>query len=112
MSDKEHTFVITWDCNGLEFIADVTQIEQEKVWAKLTNQEEANHLPNLMHLQLRARFNSHRHYEIYIFTAVAGIHKDDIIKMFEQNPQSAADTIRKIGHCHYSDRATITAKIV
>jgi hypothetical protein len=54
---------------------------------------------------LRARFNPQRHYEIYIVTATPGIDKDDIREMFENNPQTAADTIRRIGHKYYSDRA-------
>ena len=33
-----------------------------------------------------------------------GITKDDILKMFENDAQHAADVIRKVGHCHYSDR--------
>jgi len=55
---------------------------------------------------LRARFNSQRHYEIYTFNAVEGIGEQDIRDMFDNNPQMAADTIRRVGHCMYSDRAT------
>lgn len=61
--------------------------------------------PNIMHWQLRARYNTQRHYEIYIITAAPGIDCDDIRAMFEANPQTAADTIRRIGHEYYSDRA-------
>jgi hypothetical protein len=57
-----------------------------------------------MHWQLRARFNSHRHYEIYIITATPGITEDDVRDMFEADPQTAADTIRRIGQKYYSDR--------
>jgi hypothetical protein len=61
--------------------------------------------PNIMHWQLRARFNSQRHYEIYIITATPGIDEDDIREMFEANPQGAAETIRRIGNKVFSDRA-------
>ena len=65
----------------------------------------ASGLPNLNHLMLRARYNSQRHYEIYQVEATEGITADDIRHMFEAAPQQAADTIRRLGHCYYSDRA-------
>ena len=61
-------------------------------------------MPKIMHWQLRARYNSQRHYEIYIITATAGISEGDIRNMFEASPQTAADTIRRIGQKYYSDR--------
>ena len=61
-------------------------------------------MPKIMHWQLRARYNSQRHYEIYIITATAGISEGDIRDMFEADPQSAADTIRRIGHKYFSAR--------
>jgi hypothetical protein len=60
--------------------------------------------PNIEHWKLRARYNSQRHYEIYIITATPGIDRDDIINMFKADPQYAADTIRRLGQCYYSDR--------
>jgi hypothetical protein len=62
-------------------------------------------IPNYNHIMLRARLNSHRHYEIYTCEAVDGITAEDIREMFEASPQSAADTIRRLGHCMHSDRA-------
>lgn len=98
-----HQFVIMWDCNGLEFIEDLTEIEQGITWAGLKGQT-APMPPNLNHLILRARYNSQRHYEIFIVEAVDGITKEDIADMFETNPQYAADTIRRLGQKLYSDR--------
>jgi chromosome segregation and condensation protein ScpB len=57
-----------------------------------------------MHLELRARSNTQRHYEIYLVNATEGITADDIREMFERNPQTAADLIRERGHKYYSDR--------
>jgi hypothetical protein len=62
-------------------------------------------IPNLDHIMLRARLNSHRHYEIYTCEATDGITAEDIRDMFEASPQTAADTIRRLGHCMHSDRA-------
>ena len=96
-----------WDCYGLEAVACVSDIEQKIMWETLKTGKKPRdiQMPNLMHWQLRAQFNPQRNYEIFIITAEDGINDDDIRQMFEANPQTAADTIRRIGHCYYSDRA-------
>ena len=101
-----NTFVVVWDNLGLEYVGNVTEDEQRRVWAQLNGKPASSQLPNINHLLLRARYNNQRHYEIYIITAVPGIDEDDIRAMFESNPQTAADTIRRIGHCFHSDRDT------
>lgn len=101
---RNRIFAVMWDCYGLEAVASVPHPE-DTTFALLKN-EKPPQLPNINHWALRARFNSQRHYEIYIITARPGISEDDIREMFEANPQSAADTIRRIGHCFHSDRAT------
>ena len=98
-----HQFVIMWDCNGLEYIEDLTEIEHNITWSALQGKT-AKSMPNLNHLTLRARYNSQRHYEIYVVEAVEGITKEDITEMFESSPQHAADTIRRLGQKIYSDR--------
>jgi hypothetical protein len=96
-------FAIMWDCHGLEAIEAVPE-PSETTFALLKGVEPPRP-PNILHWQLRARYNSQRHYEIYIITAAPGIDRDDIREMFENNPQTAADTIRRIGHKYHSDRA-------
>ena len=102
-----HQFLIMWDQLGLECCIDVTEDQQRRMWQKLKGEQVSESaVPNYNHLLLRARFNSQRHYEIYSVEATDGITADDIREMFEANPQSAADTIRRRGHCLHSDRAT------
>jgi len=101
----DHQFVVMWDCHGLEYIGDVTMAEQNRTWAALKGESATTTIPNLLHLKLRAQYNMQRHYEIYFFNATDGITSEDIREMFEANPQVAADTIRRIGHCFHSDRA-------
>lgn len=96
-------YAVMWDCNGLEAVAAIPE-PAETTFALLQNKEPPR-TPNLMHWQLRARFNPQRHYEIYIFSVEPGIESADIQAMFENSPQQAADTVRRIGHCVYSDRA-------
>ena len=95
-------FAIMWDCQGLEAVARVPD-PADTTFALLKGVEPPRP-PNLGHWELRARYNSQRHYEIYLISAVAGIDENDIRDMFEADPQSAADTIRRIGNKFYSDR--------
>ena len=102
-----HQFLIMWDQLGLECCIDVTEDQQRRMWQKLKGEPVSESaIPNYQHLLLRARVNSQRHYEIYSVEATDGITAEDIREMFEASPQSAADTIRRLGHCMHSDRAT------
>jgi hypothetical protein len=95
-----------WCNEGLECCIDITAEEQRRMWQKLKGEPMSESaIPNYNHLLLRARFNSHRHYEIYSVEATDGISAEDIREMFEASPQSAADTIRRLGHCLHSDWA-------
>ena len=101
-----HQFLIMWCNEGLECCIDVTEDRQRRMWQKLKGETVSESaIPNLNHIMLRARFNSQRHYEIYSVEATDGITAEDIREMFEASPQTAADTIRRLGHCMHSDRA-------
>jgi hypothetical protein len=108
---KNNRFVVMWDCNGLEAVEQLPD-PAETTFALLKGTEPPKPQFNIMHWRLRAQFNSQRHYEIYVFETVKGITKDDIVEMFEASPQTAADTIRRIGTVFYSDRQTQKAAIV
>jgi len=109
----QHQFVVMWDNTGLEFVGDWTDFNQDSMWSTLQGKKSDKTFVNLMHLELRARYNTHRHYEIYLINAVEGIRADDIRDMFAADPQTAADIIREKGHQYYSDRVnTDQVKIV
>jgi hypothetical protein len=109
----QHQFVVMWDNTGLEFVGDYTDYAQDRVWAELQGKRPEKTFVNLMHLKLRACYNTHRHYEIYLVNAAEGIGADDIRDMFAADPQTAADIIREKGHQYYSDRVnTDQVKIV
>ena len=99
---KNNRFVVMWDCHGLEAIARLPD-PADRTFALLKGATPPE-VPNINMWELRARYNSQRHYEIYLITAVPGIDADDIRDMFEADPQTAADTIRRLGHCYFSDR--------
>ena len=109
----EHQFVVMWDNTGLEFVGDYTDYAQDRMWSTLQGKKSEKTFVNLMHLELRARYNTQRHYEIYLVNATEGITADDIREMFRRNPQTAADIIREQGYKYYSDRVnTDQVKIV
>ena len=113
--DKEDTgrnsvFAIMWDCYGLEAVIKVPD-SADTTFALLKGAKPPKP-PNINHWALRARFNPQRNYEIYIFDSEHGIEREDIVKMFESDPQHAADTIRRLGHCYHSDRATQKSVII
>lgn len=108
MSDEEfddprpRQFVVMWDMYGLECVVPVPN--QADITFALLKNEKPPELPNVLHMSLRARYNTQRQYEIYIVTADPSIGEDDLRYMFEVDPQHAADLIRQRGHCYYSDR--------
>jgi len=107
---KDNIFAIMWDCNGLEAVQAVPDPAQA-TFAVLQGQEPPR-TPNINMWLLRARFNTQRNYEIYIVHATPEITREDIVSMFEADPQTAADTIRRLGQKFYSDRATQSRAIV
>ncbi len=109
MSD---TIALMWDCNGLEAAVNVTDISKQRVWAALKGAApDRIPGPNLMHWRLRAQANPQRHYEIYLLEVEEGITVEDVRVAFEADPQEMADTVRRIGHQFYSDRAREDVKI-
>lgn len=107
MSTLRH-FAVMWDCYGLEAIQSVPT-PADGTWARLANKPLPK-IPNINHWRLRAQFNPQRHYEIYLISATDGIDEQDIRSMFDADPQSAADTVRRLGHCVFSDRVTDSAR--
>jgi hypothetical protein len=107
---KTNQYVVMWDCNGLEAVQKVPD-PADTTFAVLGNKELPK-MPNINMWALRARFNPQRNYEIYVISADSGIGEQDIVSMFDADPQTAADTIRRLGHKFYSDRAAQPRAIV
>ena len=95
-------FIVSWDCNGFECIEDITA-EHPDTWAKahlfdtIKNVKPPEASP-IMHqisaMLLRARFNSQRNYEIYVFTAQDSVDEESVREWALTQPQAAADWIR------------------
>jgi len=113
-------YIVSWDMLGVEFFEEITEHHPEN-WAKnhlfdSIKQSKKVEKPmgfSIQSLKLRAQFNSHRHYEIYVFTSNDDITKTDIQDWFTADAQSFADWVRK-NHSYkiWDERATKKAVIV
>ena len=95
-------YIVSWDCEGVEFFQEITEHHPDN-WAK-------NHLFDsikqsrkvekpvsfpLNHLILRAQMNTHRNYEIYVFTSSMNVGPKEIKAWYTRDPQGFADFVRE-----------------
>jgi hypothetical protein len=105
-----NAYIISWDNTGLEAVVPITQyehIERDNTFRILKDEETVRNPLNgiVQAMLLRARYNIHRHYEIYTIDCTEDITEQNIRDMFEEDPQSSADLIRQRGIKIHSDRA-------
>lgn len=119
MSDS-NKYVLMWDCYGLEACVDITEdfdranlFEKESIFEVLkdperppVNQPMVSISRAISMMQMRARFNPQRNYEIYYIVTTDGITEDSLRSYFDENPQGAAELIRERGTKLWSDRST------
>lgn len=113
-------YIVSWDNLGVEFFEEITEHHPEN-WAKnhlfdSIKQSKKIEKPmgfSVQSLILRARFNTHRHYEIYVFTSGDDVGPEDIQDWFTRTPQAFADWVRE-NHSYkiHSDRKTTQDVIV
>ena len=115
---SNRAFLLSWDNMGLEGVVEVDyhalDLEQQNRVASIMadphsrdpgTPSSAQLSRTLSAMQLRARHNPQRHYEIYLVPVTDGISENDIRLMFASTPQAAADLMRERGTQLYSDRA-------
>lgn len=107
----KNAFIFSWDNQGIEAIVPITQYEhhdKENLMRMLKEQPtERNPLDSILRsLILRARFNTHRHYEIYVIDCEPNLDEEFWKEQWKEYPQYTADLIRERGHKIYSDRQT------
>lgn len=111
------TFLFSWCCDGFECIRDITKFEsfEEDNFALLLQgkEEKTDELGRFIHmLQLRARFNPQRNYEIYAIKTSPDFTEEYFNTMADDDPQMLVDLIRDRGVELYSDRKTSRSKIL
>lgn len=116
MSTK-NAFIFSWDQTGIESIIPITlfeKIDKENTMRLLKEQPMVRNPLNsiIQNLLLRARVNSHRHYEIYAIDCDESMDENFWKKQWNEFPQSTAELIRERGHKLYSDRCVNQIKII
>lgn len=104
-----NAYIFAWDMYGIEAIVPITQYENwdaENTWRILKDEKP---IRNPVHgiasrLILRAKFNSQRHYEIYVIDCSEEMDEEFWKEQWEQHPQETAELIRERGYKMYSDR--------
>ena len=94
-------FLAMWDCNGLECLFDISDIEGDNFMATLKG-ETCKTPFNLSMMMMRARYNSQRSYDIYIFES-EDMDYDFVKDMFDKEPQTMVNAVRENGRKLYSD---------
>ena len=95
-------YLVSWDMTGIECLQDITDHHPDN-WAKATlftaiktskpaPRSELGHQIAMM--RLRAQMNTHRHYEIYVFTAEDSIDLIDIDQWIKDDLQGFVDWVR------------------
>lgn len=124
---KHNLFLLSWDMTGLESVIDLTTLEklrkedEKKRIFKILSDPDAvdpgEHVGQVLHqtvqsILMRARVNSHRHYEVYTIQTTAGITEQTLRELFEKNPQHAAELIRERGNQLYSGRISQRTQLI
>lgn len=105
----KNAYLLSWDMYGLEACVPITQYEHWDKNQLISILKENKSNPNPLNstfnmMMLRARFNNHRHYEIYGIECDESITEQDLRDMFENDPQGSAELIRQKGVKFYSDQ--------
>ena len=106
-------FLLVWCTGGLENCVDITEYERKCLLADIAGTERPvfNNGYVLEAMRLRAMYNTQREYEIYIIS-VEDITREEIIEMFDEDPQPLVDLIRKRGVKIHSDYRPNKEKLI
>lgn len=97
--EGSHKFLLFWDIFGLESAINLDQIVQHRTEAVLKDEQptEPDLVALINMLELRARFNPDRQYELYAIGLPAHYTQDEVHDLFEQDAQAMADLVRSRG---------------
>lgn len=94
-----HRFLLSWDDLGIEMVFDIDAERSKKVEAALKGETHKYQDPGqlLEMAKLRARYNSHRNYEIYAIAMPEHLAEEMVREMFDKDFKIMRDLIRKRG---------------
>ena len=90
----EHLYIAHWDCLGFESIIDITEHNQQAIWAELKG-EQPKRLQAVPLMVMRAKSNPQRFPEVWSFSSEIDL--DTLISFSKESPQELADLIRQRG---------------
>lgn len=92
------TWILSWDDLGLEAVVNWSQKQSDFVEAALKEGHADNPVYDIINmLQLRARFNPHRHPEIWAVDIDDNMDEKLIREFFESSPNEIKELIRAKG---------------
>lgn len=100
-------WLVMWDCQGLESVIDLGNTINDFFMDALrgSGSEGMNSLVRTYNMmQVRARANGQRHYEIYSFETNFDATEQDVRDWFTDDSQAIVELIRANGVKLYSDR--------
>jgi hypothetical protein len=98
-------WVVLFDNEGVDTLVPWGELAQEQMLATLSGEKppsSPNHIVSRM--MLRARFNQHRHPEVWGYNTEEDIAYDDMRDLWEDNPQYMADLVRSKGEQFFGDK--------
>lgn len=95
---SNRTLLVVWDDVGLEAVKDLTEFyDKNNLLTTIADPKSGTRSPYI-NWQLRARYNSHRNYEIYMVAVDPEITTEEFIERFEEDPAMMKDLIKSKGH--------------
>lgn len=101
---KEHDFIIIWCAKGLTWVEDISNLDKKAMWSVLKGEEVKTFSDHFKAVLTGVVARKNEGFEIYSISAITGIKKSDIIKMFNADPKKSAKIIREQGYKIYSSQ--------
>lgn len=97
-----NAYLFMWSEYGIESIVPITQYEDQMkldTWTILKGEKPGkNPIDDIIGaMTMRAQANGQRRYEIYAMDCAEGITEEDLLDLWDTNPQYAADLTREKG---------------
>ena len=91
-------WILVWDDYGLESVINLSEIDRKNIEAVLSDEKFNVNLDKVLgYLKLRARFNSHRNYELWALKISVAITIDQLQEAFDSDRVSFIEMIRSKG---------------
>lgn len=92
MADR---YVTLFDWEGVETVINATRFRNDTAYKVMMGENPGQTIEEIVSmLKLRARFNEHRHPEIWLFDVEDSLSEEDVQEFAQEHPQEFADFVR------------------